>query len=390
MTWQEKLPEVLTRLKADVEVGDWEWLTKQVALDCPDLDKMEASEVRRRFDIQGRLNNSRLTRTFIWQGWLKMMVGEYEPVMGNIRSFWYQHLENFYRSHGLFKPTELEPPAADPYIRSAVPSDDDTERSEDEALDEADNRFWKRTSLEDKLINTMTELMSDFVEHHIFRYQDEFAFQVPMDSRCLVGRDRRKLLFFTEKEGMWWLCSALHKARNRRSISVMASRGEPSFLTLEYFADQLAAVGVSELLIGAMCDFDPWGFWIAWNLGHKLGSFSSKKKDKDGNLIPLFKVTTYLLTTPDLFTPEQIKAGRDLSQYHDQTLIQNWVRVTHGIHGKPIGLHIDVVHPRLKRQRVDNWIEDLLAHVKPPYPTVPKKPPKKISKVMLPNDGFDE
>ena len=389
MNWQEKLPEVLTRLQSDVEEADWKWLTSQVALDCPDLDKMEPDEVRRRFAFKTGINNSRLTRTFIWQAWLKIMVKEYEPVMGNIRSFWYQHLENFYRSHGLFTPTALEPPTEETYIQSAIPPDDASSRSEDEALDEDPVR-WKRTSAEDKLINTMTEVMSKFVEHHIFRYQDEFLFQIPMDSRYLVGRDRRKMLFFTEKEGMWWLCNELHKARNKRSISVMASRGEPSYLTLEYFADQLAALGVSELLIATLCDFDPWGFWIAWNLDHKFRSFCSKEKDKDGKLIPFFKVTTYLLTTPDLFTPEQIKAGRDLSKFKDQTLIQNWLSVTHGVHGKPIGLHIDVVNPRLKRQRVDNWIEDILAHVKPPYPTLPKKAPGKMSKVLLPNDTFGE
>jgi hypothetical protein len=176
---------------------------------------------------------------------------------------------------------------------------------------------------------------------------------------------------------MWKLCEQVHQAKNKRSISVMASDGEPSLLTLEYFAEDFRQNGVSELVIGTLCDYDPWGFWIAWNLDHKLSSFRRQGvKDAEGKLVPYFKsVTTYLLTTPDLFTKKNLKDGRDLTNFKDQTLIQNWMEITHGVEGKPLGLHVDQVDKLLRRQRIDDWIAQVLAHVTVPYKKVPKKPP---------------
>lgn len=376
MGWLETQAEVLVKLKSDVEADDLKWLHMNVDLSCPDLNSetITAEFIRERFRYRGHLNNARLTRTFIWQCWLKVKCGELEPVEGNIRSFWYQHLEDFYRGHELFKPDFNQPPATTPYIETS-PTVLDTPIAED---DTTQFDLVGRISPEDLLIDTMTRLMADFVNHHIFRFGGEFKFQRPMGSKSLIGRDRKKLLFFTEKEGLWaTTCDPLHKAKNKRSISVMASDGEPSLLTLEYFVNDFDENGVSELIVGAMCDYDPWGFWIAWNLDHKLSSFRRQgEKDAKGRLIPYFKsVTTYILTTPDLFTDANIKAGRDLSAFKDQTLVKNWMAVTHGVHGKPIGLHVDSVVKELRRQRANDWIEDILGHIAPPYPKIPKKAP---------------
>lgn len=377
MGWLEKQAEVLVQLQSDVEVGDMKWLRTNVDLDCADLnsDATTTEYIRERFRYRGHLNQARVTRTFIWQCWIKIKAGELDPVEGNIRSFWYQYLEDFYRGHNLFKPEFSQPPAATPYIESSPkvldgPADED---------DMASFELVGRISAEDVLIDTMTRLMADFATHHIFRLGGEFQFQRPTGNKTLIGRDRKKLLFFTEKEGIWpTTCLDLHKAKNKHSISVMASDGEPTLLTLEYFVEDFKENGVSELIIGAMCDYDPWGFWIAWNLDRKLRSFRRQgEKDSKGKLVPYFKsITTYLLTTPDLFTDENIAKARDLSDFRDQTLIKHWMAVTHGIHGKPLAIHVDKVNKILRRQRADDWIQDILGHVAPPYPKLPKNAPK--------------
>lgn len=51
---------------------------------------------------------------------------------------------------------------------------------------------------------------------------------------------------------------------------MFCSHGEPGLLALEYFYDALKKEKVSSVDVGALTDYDPWGFKIAENFGLKL------------------------------------------------------------------------------------------------------------------------
>jgi hypothetical protein len=287
-------------------------------------------------------------------------------------------MEGFFRSHGFFEgaPTDDGPPQ-NPYLET----------------DPAGLEELHRPLTERKVESAMTNIFTQFVDHHIFRYQGEFGFSESLQSMYILGRDRPKFIVYTEKVGMWDLCKKINKTTEHgRSITVMASHGEASYQKVEQLGEQLKGLGVAEIVVGAMCDYDPYGLWIAWNFDHKLSQMVDiyGPKDAHGQLKRHFKVTTYMLTTGDLFTPAQVKKhGKDLTPIKDTKLVAAWLKFTHGIHSKPIAIHVDVVGEDQCRQRMDNWMDDMIDHIPCPYPVIPKIPPSAIKYGTLPIDGFD-
>lgn len=361
--WRGKEKELLSRLKERLDSHQWGWLNGSVQLTAPDLATVDTDTLKVLFpprppEKPPGVNDAELIRTFIWQTWVKTAAGIFEPLLGNIRSFWYAHLEEFYRRHGLVKSRLLSLALAFRLFDGAL----GRWPSEDLEVLEAAIR-------EEKVTETMTEQMDLLVGHRVFRFQDEFGFREPMDNRRHRGRNRPRFLFFTEKEGLWWLCETLYAGLERPgkealpSISVMASNGQPSFLTLEYFARQLQ--GVSNLVVGAFCDHDPWGLSIAEQIDSKLRFLG-------------FRVVTYRLTTVDLFTPEQIQNGRNFSSLDPEKglgkQVHNWFLKTGGTEGQKIGLHIDVIPNPKKIQRAKSWLEALVADRTPPFPVIAPVP----------------
>ena len=65
----------------------------------------------------------------------------------------------------------------------------------------------------------------------------------------------------------------------------------------------------------------------------------------------LNQAEAYYLTSPELFTPQQIANGHDLSHHPQQSQVKHWVEDTGGVEGRPIALHIDVLS-RSKKELV--------------------------------------
>lgn len=329
--WYETEARILEALKADLgeDSTEWKWLQKVVRWDAPDLDEATTEQVLNCF---GRgnvardqlVNDTALTRTYIWQRWIKIQHGTFEAVMGNIRSLWYQVIQPFYQYHQLLSES---------------------------------NRALRSPGSE--VEDTMTDNVGLFVAHRIFEYKGAFQFQPGMSNLSRRGRDTPKLLFFTEKEGLVWLCDWIYKSVE--TISTMASNGQPSFVNLEYFAEKLKAK-FGKLVIGAFCDWDPWGYMIAEQidakmrfLGEKLKRMTPPEEKRSWG----WDVETYMLTSPQWFTQQQIATAHDLSNMPPkfQKTVNDWVGKVGTINGKPLALHIDLISTAYKKQIAERFVE---------------------------------
>ncbi len=325
---QRQRAELRERLSDD----DLRWLERSITWEAPDLRDISGQLLRQLFPEPNhpeRINDNRLLLTLIWQWWLLILMGSADPVRGNLRSFWYQVVEPFYREHRLLAPTEgfVELVGTFPTEVGDLPT----------GVSDRANRAAR-------VVELMTENIGKFVWHRIFKFSGEFEFQRPMDHLSFVGKDDAKYLFFTEKEGLWWLCEMLY-GEPEKSISVMAANGQPSFLSLEYYARDLTR-RTKKVWIGVFSDYDPWGWAIAINLADKL------------RFLGLNKVEAYYLTSPELFTPQQIANGHDLSHHPQQSQVRHWVEDTGGVEGRPIALHIDV----LSRSKKELVAHDFVKH----------------------------
>jgi len=357
--WQAREDAEAARLKTALKKFEWKWFSRNVRLGAPDLQEVDTRTLKQLFpptrkSDRNELNDWAVIITLIWQTFIKILEGLVRPVRGNVRSFWYQHLERFFRKHGLLGKARLTSPWT---------------RVKWEKLLRGER--WTRSGLtpEERAVEDMTEAINRFVAHNVFRYGGAFQFQEPIEAKHHVGRTRPVFLFFTEKEGLWWLCQMLwDQEENPRkvSISVLAANGQPSLLALEDFALRLLKKA-KNIVIGALCDFDPWGYSIAQQIAAKLRFFG------------FTSVTAYYLTTADLFTPEQTALGKDFSPVIApgstapkslQTLVKNWLDRTGGVDGKPLGLHIDVLSDDVKQARAVEWMDAVLAGQVPPYPLV--------------------
>lgn len=356
--WPREALEV-ERLKKVLKPYEWRWFKRNVKTGAPDLLDVDTATLKQLFPPtrtgdRNQVNDWTLIVTLIWQTFIKVLEKLVRPVRGNIRSFWYQHVERFYRKHGLLGAARSTPTWPRVRWHQLVQGE-----------------RWTRSGLtpEERTVETMTTAFNRFVAHSIFRFSGAFEIQEPIEAKHHIGQTRPGYLFFTEKEGLWWLCELLWTDEtNPRacSISVLASNGQPSLLALEDFALRLLK-RAKHLVIGVLCDFDPWGFSIAQQIAAKMRFFGFKS------------VTAYFLTTADLFTTEQKELGKDFSAIIAdgstapqslQTLVRNWFERTGGVDNKPLGLHIDVLSDDVKQARALAWMDAVLDHQVPPFPLV--------------------
>ena len=318
--WKPQEEQILLELKARLgeDSSQWKWLRKSVLWTAPDLKRATTQEILEAFGPgvapKGQLvNDSLLLRTMVWQSWIRIQAALEEPVEGNLRSYWYQTVEPFYRRHQLL----------------------DDSRSP--------------RSLSGEVVETMTDAIGLFVGHRIFEYGGAFLFEPGMDNLARKGRNQPRIMFFSEKEGMLKLCQWL--VTSVESISYMVSNGQPSFINLEYFSKKFSDGRVGTMLIGALCDWDPWGLKIAEQLDGKMRFLGETMG---------FKVKTYLLTAANLFSEEQIAAGHDLSKLPQKQygkIVAEWLAKGGGVEGKPIALHLDVIPMAKKKVLGERFIE---------------------------------
>lgn len=319
-TPKELEARVLQELKARLgeSSAEWKWLMRNVEWDAPDLRKATTEEVMAVFgngqDGQIAVNDSRLVRTMLWQSWIKIQAEVDDPVDGNIRSYWYQRVEPFYRRHDL--------------------------------LDLKTRERNGRASAT-QVAEAMTEAVGEFVANRIFEYGGAFHFEAGMESLVKKGRNFPRILFFTEKEGLKKLADYAYN--QVETISYVVSKGQPSFVNLEYFSKRFAGSRVGTLVIGAFCDWDPWGLQIAEQMDSKMRFL--------GETVG-FKVETYMLTSRKLFMEEDIAAAHDLSNEKQHAkVVAHWMDWGGGIDGKPLALHLDVIPFAKKKVVVERFIE---------------------------------
>ncbi|MDD5170297.1 MAG: hypothetical protein PHN75_15880, partial [Syntrophales bacterium] len=227
-----------------------------------------------------------------------------------------------------------------------------------EEMSRSARRVYERASKaarERYIINTMTGTFDRFVENGIFRFKKDFGFEDPREGFSIIGQSRPKIIFFTEKEGLWWLCKDLAK---RHEITVVASQGESSLLAMEFLVEKLKKRRMKSVIVVALTDYDPWGFLIAENFAKKLEYDVFFGKDN----VELVRLNGSQDDLKKLFTDEQIEKGkRDLTMYsqYKQSQVSKWMDKTDGIGGKPFGIHVDLAHPDRLKAVVDAWIESV-------------------------------
>lgn len=346
MNWQQVQEKILKELTPE----QVRWVKKNVALEADDLRRMSTEEIRIHFPGKGgpevsTVNDSELIKTFIWQSFLMIKAGQLEPVKGNLRSFWYRELRPFYKYHNLFE-TDEGPPVMLTLSEVKMLSDVVQKTPNRDPLKEILDSGRGRESY---LTDNMEKSFSKFVLRGIFRFKGEFKFTDPRESFRVIGRKTPRLVFFTEKEGLYELCQEFAK---KYGISAMASQGEPGYLTMEYFSDELKKREVRNVEIAALTDYDPWGWNIAEEIGGKLQE-------------PVFgfNVKTTHLTSLDLFEPKDIEyAKRDLRKVSPSKMsqVREWVKKTGGINGEPYGMHIDLAKMDRVRKAVKEWYKKIV------------------------------
>jgi hypothetical protein len=342
MGWKEKEAETLAQLETTLNPEDWSWLQRNLNKRCGDLERAETSDLYAWFGKgadakeQG-INDTGLMRNYIWQAWIKVLAEEMPPIDGNLRSMWYQHIDPFWRKHGLL-PNEMTRFSS---------------LSESFWTEYPDGESTRGGAQEKAIAGLLMDQIGLFVFHRIFEYQGAFLFQQPLDGRAMIGREKPKFVFYTEKEGFWRLCERIYGGSMSgdegidKSITVMATKGQPSFVLLEYFAKELRKKA-SNIIVGGFSDHDPWGLQILENLDAKLRFF------------PFFKsVEVYRLTSPDLFTSEQLAKGKNLSKFEPAVIVDRWVEKTGGTpgaHGTKWSLHIDLLNSQQREAVAKKWL----------------------------------
>lgn len=376
MGWKETEQKVLAGLSDIARV----WVTDNVNLEPDnDLTMMTRSALIAMFPekkkpkdpslpVVKKLADVKCMRTLIWQEWLRIRNHEHDALKGNLRSFWYRILEPFYMDKDLLESDAMIPVSV--LLEACAQVDEERGerlrermygRSPSHIRKKLDalapglvSRIW-RNARETYLQNCISICFDAFVKNAVFRFQDEFQFQDPRKNFRIMGKKRARVVFYTEKEGLWWLCEY---AAEKHGITAIASNGEPGLLALEYFYDDLRSKKVGSLIIGAITDYDPWGAQIADNFIEKMRYDIFYTKDKV-NGQPLNATQTDIAR---LFTPEELERGkRDLTKYsqYKQEQVQKWFNDTGGIGGGLYGIHVDLARQDALKKEVDRWVKSV-------------------------------
>lgn len=392
MNWKDAERKFLKTLEDEKR----SWVEKTVNLDADnELTEKTRAQLIRMFPgkpkaIEGKkyktLNDKEMILTFVWQVAMKIRAGVYTKIKGNMRTAWYKYLEQIYVGNDLLASDVGEPvdavellmPAVfqnllmmEPQIfdgaagelRKALSGHPKTLRKMSRAVRKA-YELVQHAARERYVINTMTGSFDEFIRQGIFRFGDDFGFMDPGDRYRIIGQKRPRVIFFTEKEGLWWLCEELAKDHG---ITVFSSQGETSLLAVEFLVGLLKKEDVKSLVVGALTDYDPWGYEIAGNICVKLAYdiYYGLEYRKDGTKKDNVHLTRLNGTQEDLnklFTPEQIQKGkRDLRTYsqYKQDQVKDWMEKTEGIDGEPYGIHVDLARPDRLRAVADEWIQSV-------------------------------
>ena len=234
-----------------------------------------------------RLNKSLFIKNVIWQTYEKIKHGETPFDVGNLRSFWYYIKDTLDR---------INANKGDPYL----------------------------------IVSDMFMVM---VRAGLFKYRD-FRFDDDDKGNRWHARKYPNIIFFAEKTSYNDLLQEINRTFD---ITTMASGGQPSYLSAEYFVDELRARKVDlaqEFIIFSFVDFDPSGDIIATNFVENLMDNGIKNiRTFPGPFYKGFK-------RKDIFVPENMDdAQRKRTfllplRFRKSGIAAKWAARTGGIDGK--------------------------------------------------------
>ena len=340
MTWQEALSQYY-ETHPTLNDANRAWLQKKVLLEAPLLEELERQELIARFTVDGTMNHTLLVATLVWQMLGKILAGEEEPINGNLRSFWYQIADPLYLRKDLYT-TVKGTPGFEAYLveLEALAEHDDESRSK-----LADSSTIKVSYCKD----LCEDVIQSFVLQAIFRYRGPFQFVDPHPNLHLLGEGRASFIFFCEKAGFWQkYCEKIYQ---KHAITVIASKGFPSLLCLEYVADELRAKKIKNVALAGLVDYEPAGFLIAKDYQDKFSWLG-------------FGIKNFtLLTSTSLFTQNSLDTKyRDLTHVHPsrEKITQAWFELTGGIDGKRRGIQADHASAPRVFKAVEAWYKCMI------------------------------
>jgi hypothetical protein len=233
------------------------------------------------------LNKSLFIKNVIWQAYEVLKTGVQPFEIGNIRSVWY-------------------------YVK--------------DTMDRVGANKKGDASL---IISNMLVLM---VKAGLFKYKD-FGFDDDNKGNRWFGKKHPNLIFFSEKTSFTDL---LQEVNRDFDMTTIASGGQSSYLSVEYFVDELRERQVDlsqEFIVFSLVDFDPSGDLIATNFIENLMDNGIKNiRIFPGKFYKLFK-------RKDIFIPENMTEAQRKKTYllplkiRKSGLAAKWASRTGGFNG---------------------------------------------------------
>ena len=344
------------------------WLTKNAAIDYKKILQNSTRDEILALSADPHTHTfsaARLLRTLIWQSLARIICGNIEPPAGNVRSFWYGFVEPLFNQFSLFIALKDDVEFHN-YLSELVEEGFPFERYTLVELSE-------ETGVKRNYVCKLGEkMLRDFVLQGIFQYQGPFLFVDSLAAYKLVGTHAASLMFVVEKVGLFKLCQMYHASYG---LTAMASRGNPSWASLEYLAEQLKAKGIKNIHLAELVDWDPGGFGIARDYAGKLESFGFKIK------------TNTMVTNLELFDKKVLET--DATDLHGknkgkQKLIDEWYAQTNGIYGRKAGIHCDKANPKKITKFMDRWVQANMASAREEdYGKIPALPMEQTKLELL-------
>lgn len=259
-----------------------------------------------------------LMANFLWQQVNYIRTGSSSPVDGgNVRSLWY-----------LVKP-----------VLSRL-----------DILDETDH------------YKTLSEQLGEMVSNKILSYHE---FGLLEDGKWKVGAFNPHVILMAEKESHFRF---LQQMQDLTGASIIATGGQPSTITSEYFTDALKttlekAGNPDQITVLSLTDYDPFGWALLDTFMGDLKTFGIKNAQ------------VINLSVPKNFTPEELEMMHyDIEKTHDTpaVMLNKWMKLTNGIDGKPWGMEVDVLMMNKNR------VKDLILEAGKPFFKVPSPVPTKL------------
>jgi hypothetical protein len=240
-------------------------------------------------DSNGRVVISDLLVNFLWQLVRRIRKGEPSPVEGgNVRSLWY-----------MIKPTLNRVGALD-----------------------GTNHY-----------KTLSEKLGEMVSRKILSYSE---FQLYEFQRWTVGMYNPHEILVAEKEAHYRF---LQQMQDLAGMTIIATGGQPSTMTSEYFSTALKQAvpdyhKPDAMVVIALVDYDPHGWLLLDTFMDDLRTFGIKNPE----LINL--------SVPDNYEPRELEFQHYDLLREDEVpgkILRSWMKRTGGIEGNPWGMEVDVL-----------------------------------------------